>query len=194
MLVEIIFYGRGGQGAVTAANVLVDAAMYEGKHGQGFPFFGAERRGAPVTAFARLSDKPILRHGMFNEADVIVVLDPTLFELGVVKRGLLRDNGVLVANVPDNFELSPGTVNARSKFRAFAVNATRVAKELGLVIAGWPVVNTSMLGAFAKATGLVGLESVKKAIREYFPGKAGESNALAVERAYHETKLLFEVS
>lgn len=194
MLVEILFYGRGGQGAVTAANVLVEAAMYEGKHGQGFPFFGAERRGAPVTAFARLSDRPILRHGMFNEADVIVVLDHSLFELGFVKRGVLRDNGVLVANVPENFALEPSMVNAKGRYRAFAVNATRIAKELGLVIAGWPVVNTSMLGAFAKATGLVGLESVKKAIKAYFPGKAGESNALAVERAYHETKLLFEVS
>ncbi|ADV65486.1 2-oxoacid:acceptor oxidoreductase family protein [Desulfurococcus mucosus] len=192
MLYEILFFGRGGQGAVTAANILVEAAMMEGKHGQGFPFFGAERRGAPVTAFARISDKPILRHGMFSEADIIVVLDPGLLDLGVVKRGVLRENGVVVVNTEKD-HIPPGSLNHRGRARIYRVDATRIARELGLVIAGWPVVNTSMLGALAKATGLIGVESVEKAIGDYFGGKAGELNKLAAERAYGETKLVLEV-
>ncbi|MEM0342303.1 MAG: 2-oxoacid:acceptor oxidoreductase family protein [Desulfurococcus sp.] len=193
MLHEILFYGRGGQGAVTAANILVEAAMLEGKHGQGFPFFGAERRGAPVTAFARLSDKPILRHGMFNEADVIIVLDPGLLDLGVVKRSLLRENGIVVVNTEKD-KVPMESINHRGRARIYRVDATKIARDLGLVIAGWPVVNTSMLGAFAKATGLLTIESVKKAIMNYFEGgKAGELNMRAAERAYHETKLVLEV-
>ncbi|MGC8953869.1 MAG: 2-oxoacid:acceptor oxidoreductase family protein [Desulfurococcus sp.] len=193
MLYEILFYGRGGQGAVTAANILVEAAMFEGKHGQGFPFFGAERRGAPVTAFARLSDKPILRHGMFNEADVIIVLDPGLLDLGVVKRSLLRENGIVVVNTEKD-KVLPESINHRGRARIYRVDATKIARDLGLVIAGWPVVNTSMLGAFVKATGLLTIESVKKAIMNYFEGgKAGELNTRAAERAYHETKLILEV-
>lgn len=193
MLYEILFYGRGGQGAVTAANILVEAAMLEGKHGQGFPFFGAERRGAPVTAFARLSDKPILRHGMFNEADVIIVLDPGLLDLGVVKRSILRENGIVVVNTEKD-DISLESINRRGGARIYRVDATKIARDLGLVIAGWPVVNTSMLGAFAKATGLLTIESVKKAVMNYFEGgKAGELNMKAAERAYHETKLILEV-
>jgi len=193
MLYEILFYGRGGQGAVTAANILVEAAMMEGKYGQGFPFFGAERRGAPVTAFARLSDKPILRHGMFSEADIIVVLDPSLLDLGVVKRGVLRENGVLIVNT-EKEHVALENINHRGKARIYVVDATRIARDLGLVIAGWPVVNTSMLGALAKATGVLGVETIKKAIINYFEGgKAGELNAAAAERAYHETKLFMEV-
>ncbi|MEM1858001.1 MAG: 2-oxoacid:acceptor oxidoreductase family protein, partial [Desulfurococcaceae archaeon] len=98
MLHEIIFLGRGGQGAVTASNILVQAAIYENKYGQGFPFFGAERRGAPVTAYARISDKPVLKHGMFNEADVLVVFDDSLLKLGITKRFRLRNNAVLIVN------------------------------------------------------------------------------------------------
>jgi len=192
MIHEIIFYGRGGQGAVTAANVLVEAAMYEGLNGQAFPFFGAERRGAPVTAFARMSDKPILKHGMFNTADILVVFDQGLVASGVVSRVKLRNNGVLIVNTPER-GLDLSRVASEGGFRAYAVDATRIAHDLKLVIAGWPVVNTAMLGALVGAVKLVGIESVKKAIVSYFGEKAGTVNAQAAERAYAEVKLVKEV-
>ncbi|MCY0868745.1 MAG: 2-oxoacid:acceptor oxidoreductase family protein [Desulfurococcus sp.] len=193
MLVEILFYGRGGQGAVTAANILVEAAMMSGLHGQGFPFFGAERRGAPVTAFARISDKPILRHGMFREADVIVVLDRGLLDLGFVKSGVLKSNGTVIVNT-DESSIPIDKINISGRARVYSVNATRIARELGLVIAGWPVVNTSMLGALARATGLVDVETISKAIAEYFENsKIGILNAEAARRAYSETRLIMEV-
>jgi len=192
MIHEIIFYGRGGQGAVTAANVLVEAAMYEGLNGQAFPFFGAERRGAPVTAFARMSDKPILKHGMFNTADILVVFDQGLVASGVVSRVRLRNNGVLIVNTPER-GLDLSRVASEGGFRAYAVDATRIAHDLKLVIAGWPVVNTAMLGALVGAVRLVGIESVKKAIVSYFGEKAGTVNAQAAERAYAEVKLVKEV-
>ncbi|ADG91102.1 2-oxoacid:acceptor oxidoreductase family protein [Thermosphaera aggregans] len=192
MIHEIIFYGRGGQGAVTAANILVEAAMYEGLNGQAFPFFGAERRGAPVTAFARVSDKPILKHGMFNTADILVVFDQGLVASGVVSRVRLRNNGVLIVNTPER-GLDLSRVASEGGFKAYAVDATRIAHDLKLVIAGWPVVNTAMLGALVGAVKLVGIESVKKAIVNYFGEKAGAVNAQAAERAYAEVKLVKEV-
>lgn len=192
MIHEIIFYGRGGQGAVTAANILVEAAMYEGLNGQAFPFFGAERRGAPVTAFARVSDKPILKHGMFNTADILVVFDQGLVASGVVSRVRLRNNGVLIVNTPER-GLDLSRVASEGGFKAYVVDATRIAHDLKLVIAGWPVVNTAMLGALVGAVKLVGIESVKKAIVNYFGEKAGAVNAQAAERAYAEVKLVKEV-
>jgi len=183
MIHEIIFYGRGGQGAVTAANILVEAAMYEGLNGQAFPFFGAERRGAPVTAFARVSDKPILKHGMFNTADILVVLDHGLITSGVVGRVRLRKNGVLIVNTPEQ-GLDLSKIASEGGFKTYAVDATRIAHDLKLVIAGWPVVNTAMLGALVGAVKLASIDNVKKAIINYFGEKAGAVNAQAAERAY----------
>lgn len=188
MLKEIIFYGRGGQGGVTAANILVSAVLKEGLYGQGFPFFGAERRGAPVMAFSRISDKPILRHGMFYDCDVLVVLDPKLVSLGLTKRIEVRDNGVVVVNAPDNMVLEKRAFTLKGSAEFYRVNATKIALEKKLVIAGWPVVNTSMLGAFARATGLVSINSVAEAIKEYFHGPIGETNAEAAVEAYKQTR------
>lgn len=194
MLVETVFYGRGGQGGVTAANILVHAALRDGLYGQGFPFFGAERRGAPVMAFSRISDEPILRHGMFFDADVLVVLDRKLTLLGVTKRVRVRDNGIVIVNAPgkDVFDLSAFSFAGKAK--VYVVDATRIAVENKLIVAGWPVVNTSMLGAFSKATGVVSLESIMDAVKSYFPGRIGEVNALAAKQAYEETKLVAEAN
>ena len=181
MLVEIRFHGRGGQGAVTAANLLADAAVKEGKYAQAFPYFGAERRGAPVVAFARISDQPIETHTKIENPDIIVVLDPKLFELTDVTSGL-KDDGIIVANSPSKPPISNG------KYRVYCVDATRIAKELGLVVSGWPVVNTTMLGAFVKATGLVTLDSIVEAIREQFSGRLGDLNAEAAKRAMAEAR------
>ena len=179
MLVEIRFHGRGGQGAVTAANLLVDAAIREGKYAQAFPHFGAERRGAPVVAFARISDRPIQIHSQIEEPDIVVVLDPRLFELVNVLEGLKPD-GVVVVNAREKPFDSP--------HKTYCVDATRIAIDLGLVVSGWPVVNTTMLGALSRATGIVGLESIKWAITNNFKGRLGEKNAEAAERAYRETR------
>ncbi len=193
MLYELIFLGRGGQGGVTATNVLVQAAIYEGKYGQSFPFFGAERRGAPVTSYARISDKPILRHGMFDEADIIVVLDETLVKLGLLKKYTIRDGGLLIVNSSKQSSVSRDLVSTKGRVRVYGVNATEIAKELGLVVAGWPLVNTPMLGALVVASGIVSLSSVEKAIISYFGERIGAKNVEAVRRAYTETKLVGEV-
>jgi len=192
VLYEILFYGRGGQGAVTASHILVQAAIYENKHGQGFPFFGAERRGAPVTAYARISDKPILRRGVFSRADLVVVFDHRLIQVGLLKKVLIKDNGVLLVNTR-SAEISRDYINAESKVHVYTVDATKIAEDLGLVVAGWPVVNTAMLGAIVRALPVLSIWSVEKAIIEYLGSKMGESNREAASRAYKELVYLGEV-
>jgi pyruvate ferredoxin oxidoreductase gamma subunit len=181
LYVEIVFHGRGGQGGVTAANILAGAAVREGKWSQSFPHFGAERRGAPVRAYARISDRPILRHSQISKADVSVVLDSELFNLTNII-DTVKDNGIIVANAPDDFR-----VDIRSSQSLFCVNATQIARELKLIVAGWPVVNTSMLGALVKATPIVSLDSILAEIKSYWPGKPGELNAEAAKRAFERT-------
>lgn len=177
MLKEIRIHGRGGQGAVTAAQLLAHAAHLEGKHVQAFPYFGAERRGAPVKAFARISDAPILLHSQIYNPDYVVVLDPKLHEMVDVAEGLKRDGVIILNTTKKPSEIKLGD------WRIATVDATGIALELGLLVAGQPVVNTSMVGAFAGATGEVRLENVLKAIRENWRGSAGEKNARAAELA-----------
>ncbi|WP_456420098.1 pyruvate ferredoxin oxidoreductase subunit gamma [Methanocaldococcus infernus] len=171
-MIEIRFHGRGGQGAVTAAQILAKAAFYDGKYCQAFPFFGVERRGAPVRAFTRIDDKEILIRSQIYEPDYVVVLDPTLLDSVNVLEGLKKDGTVIVNTVKD---LDLG-------YKVYTLDATKIALD----VLGVPIVNTSMVGAFAGATKLVSLESVKKAILETFKGKLGEKNALAAEKAYNE--------
>jgi len=193
VLYEILFYGRGGQGAVTASHILVQAAIYENKYGQGFPFFGAERRGAPVTAYARVSDKPILRRGVFSRADFIVVFDHRLIRLGLLKKIQVKSNGALVLNASSNVDIKRDLVNAEGRVHVYVVDATRIAKDLGLTVAGWPLVNTAMLGALVKALPVVSLESTERAILEYFGPRAGKVNSEAAIRAYKELEYVGEV-
>ncbi|MCC6034338.1 MAG: 2-oxoacid:acceptor oxidoreductase family protein [Desulfurococcaceae archaeon] len=192
MLYEILFYGRGGQGAVTASHILVQAAIYENKYGQGFPFFSAERRGAPVTAYARISDKPILRRGVFSKADLVVVFDHRLIQLGLLKKVLIKNNGILIVNAR-GAEISRNHINVEGKVHVYAVDATKIAEELGLIVAGWPVVNTAMLGAIVRALPILSIQSVEKAIIEYLGPRIGESNREAASRAYKELVYLGEV-
>lgn len=177
-MVEIRFHGRGGQGAVTAANLLADAAIREGKYAQAFPHFGAERRGAPVVAFARISDRPIEIHSRIKHPDIIVVLDPRIFDLVNVADGL-KPGGIVVAN---------STVRRVEGYTNYCVDATGIARRLGLVISGWPVVNTTMLGALVRATGIVSLDSILGVVRENFRGKLGEVNSRAVLEAYESAR------
>lgn len=178
MLKEIRIHGRGGQGGVTAAELLARAAFKEGKWVQAIPFFGAERRGAPVKAFARLADEPILLRSQVYNPDYVIVLDATLLELVDVTEGLKEDGGVIINTMkkPQEMDIKQGHVAT--------VDATGIALELQLLVAGLPVLNTTMLGAFAKATEEVKLESILDVIRQEWKGAAGEKNAKAASLAY----------
>lgn len=178
MLKEIRIHGRGGQGGVTAAELLAKAAFKEGKWVQAFPFFGAERRGAPVNAFARIADRPILIRSQVYSPDYVMVLDHTLLDVVDVTNGLKKD-GVIIINTAKK----PEEIGVKG-YRVATVDATSIALQLKLLVAGLPVLNTPMLGAFAKATGEVKLESVIEAIKEAWPGAAGEKNAKAAALAY----------
>lgn len=178
MLKEIRIHGRGGQGGVTAAELLAKAAFKEGRWVQAFPFFGAERRGAPIKAFARFADIPILIRSQIYNPDYVIVLDPTLLDVVDVAEGLKKD-GIITVNTTKK----PEEIDIKGH-RVATVDATSIALELQLLVAGLPVLNTSMLGAFAKATEEVKLESVVQAIKETWPGAAGEKNAKAATLAY----------
>ena len=178
VLKEIRIHGRGGQGSVTAAEVLARAAFIEGKWVQAFPYFGAERRGAPVKAFARISSVPLLVHSQVYCPDYVIVLDPYIYKVVDVTEGLKKD-GVIVMNT----KRKPGELGLEG-WRVATVDATGIALELNLLVAGLPVVNSSVLGAFAKASGEVKLESVLQAVKETWSGGAGEKNARATELAY----------
>ncbi|HEB37703.1 MAG TPA: pyruvate ferredoxin oxidoreductase [Thermoplasmatales archaeon] len=184
-MIEICFHGRGGQGAVTAANILASAALKDGNIGvQAFPFFGAERRGAPVRAFARISDREInLRSEIYNP-DIVVVLDESIIGLVDVIGGL-KENGTIVINTtkrPNDFDFS-------RKFKVATVDATAIAIENNLLVGGIPVVNTPILGSIPRVLDKVTLDSIKQAIKEKWGGDLGERNAKATEEAFKRTEV-----
>ena len=172
---EIRIHGRGGQGSVTAAELIALAAFEDGKWCQAFPYFGTERRGAPVTAFARISDKQIRLRSQIYQPDYVIVQDPSLIHAVDVAGGL-KENGLLIVNS----EKKPSDLKITTSARVKTFDATKLALE----VIGLPIVNTALLGAFSGATGEIRLDSVNKAIRERFPGKVGEKNVAAVKRAY----------
>jgi pyruvate ferredoxin oxidoreductase gamma subunit len=187
--VEIRFHGRGGQGAVTAAKVLAAAAVEEGKYALAFPEYGAERRGAPVLAFTRIDEKPILEREPVLEPDIVVVFDPSL-EPEIYLKGL-KDNGMLVINTKKTIDelLKAIEESGLKKPRCIArVNATDIAiKHLRS-----PIVNTSMLAALVRASRVVGLDSVKDQIRKVFAERPhiAEANLKAMDEAYNATEVV----
>lgn len=183
MLKEIRIHGRGGQGSVTAAELLAHAAFFEGKWVQAFPYFGAERRGAPVKAFARVSEEPILVHSQVYSPDYVIVLDPLIHRVVDVTEGL-KSGGLILFNT----KKKPDEMGVKG-MRVGTVDATGIALELNLQVAGQPVVNTSIIGAYAKATGEVRLDSVVKAVKETWIGSAGDKNARAAELAFERVVL-----
>jgi len=183
-LKEIRFHGRGGQGAVTAAELLAKAVFNEGRYVQAFALFGAERRGAPVKAFARINDKEILIRSQIYHPDYVVVLDSGLLGIMDVTEGL-KEGGLALINT----RKKPEEIQLGTNYRLATVDATSIALELNLLVAGLPVVNTAILGAFARATDEVKLESVTYVIKEEWPGKVGEKNAYAAELAFQKTFL-----
>ncbi|MEJ5375571.1 MAG: 2-oxoacid:acceptor oxidoreductase family protein [bacterium] len=178
---EFRIHGRGGQGAVTTAELLALAAIAQGKYAQAFPSFGPERRGAPVMAFARISDEPIRIRSRVQEPDVVVVLDQSLLELVPVEEGL-KEKGAVVANAsgePKSFlgRLKPGQ-------RFYFVDANSIAAE----VLGRPITNTTMIGALLKATGVVELKSLEGPVRDRF-GRLADRNLEAMKRAYDSLKV-----
>ena len=177
---EVRFHGRGGQGAVTAANILAVAAFKEGKYIQAFPMFGVERRGAPVTAFARMNETPIYIRTQIYEPDAVVVLDPTLLEVVNVAQGLPEGGKIII-----NTRKDPGEFNF-DKMNVYTVDATTIAVENRLGTKTSPIVNTAILGAYSKVIGNVKMESFESAILEEAPIK-GEENVKASKDAFEHT-------
>ncbi|HEY0772704.1 MAG TPA: 2-oxoacid:acceptor oxidoreductase family protein [Nocardioidaceae bacterium] len=174
-------HGRGGQGAVTAAEMLSVAAFDEGRHAQAFPTFGSERTGAPVVSFCRIDDKPIRLREPITEPDALIVQDPTLLHQVNLFAGL-HDDGYLLVNTSRPLEeLGLGELTARLKAdRVVAVPATELAREH----LGRPLPNAALLGGFAALTAQVSIGSVADAIRARFAGAVGEGNVKAAEAAY----------
>jgi 2-oxoacid:acceptor oxidoreductase gamma subunit (pyruvate/2-ketoisovalerate family) len=183
-MLEIRFHGRGGQGAVKGSDVLAIAAFREGKEVQSFPFFGVERRGAPVTSFTRISDKEIRIHSYIYDPDILVILDPGLIDAVPVTDGL-KENGIIIINTirsPDSFQFA----EVKNPY-IHTVDCSSIAVKHGLGTKESPIVNTTILGAVSKVTGLVKIESIIEAIREKIPVKP-EQNALAAREAYDRVR------
>jgi 2-oxoacid:acceptor oxidoreductase gamma subunit (pyruvate/2-ketoisovalerate family) len=177
-MIKVRFHGRGGQGAVVASEMLARAAVKDGMHASAFPFFGVERRGAPVTAFCRLDDKPIRIHAGIYEPDHVVVLDQGLIKLTDVLQGLKPGGTILVNTSKALTELGLDTDR-----RIVTVDATGIALKWGLGSETSPIVNTAILGAFARICSKVSIDSVLDSIREYAPAKK-EQNVAAAQEAY----------
>jgi len=178
---QVRIHGRGGQGVVTAAELLSVAAFDEGRHAQAFPTFGSERTGAPVIGFCRIDDRAIRVREPIIEPDAVIVQDPTLLHQVDVFGGLGPDGYLLINSERSLEELGIGELEERFRAeRLVTVPATEVAREL----LGRPLPNAALLGGFAALTGVVSLASVAAAIRARFPGEVGERNVRAAERAF----------
>jgi pyruvate ferredoxin oxidoreductase gamma subunit len=181
-MIEMRFHGRGGQGAVTCAELVAQAAIDTGKYATAFPSFGPERRGAPVVAFARVDDKPIKLRSKIYNPDVVVVLDPSLLEIASPTVGL-REGGILVINTSSDAESIRKQLGYKG--RLAVVDAGRIAKE----VLGLPITNTTMVGALVKSTGLLDVASLKEPFNKRF-GKIASRNIQAMERAFSETLVM----
>jgi len=186
--IEVRWHGRGGQGAVTAAMILAEAAYYEGYRGvTAAPFFGAERRGAPVIASNRFARDPVRTFSLVEHPDVVVVLDETLLKVVNVASGM-RPDGIVIVNTAR----SPEAIELKTAVNIATTNATDWAKEAGLIVSGAVLFNTTILGGFAKATGLITMESIEKALRNHFQGQAADKNVRGAWLAYEGTMNLDE--
>jgi pyruvate ferredoxin oxidoreductase gamma subunit len=184
---EVRFHGRGGQGAVTAAELLALAAFEEGRHAQSYPSFGSERTGAPVVSYCRLSERPIRTRAPVVTPDCLVVIDPTLVHQVDVFAGLRPDGYLLVnsSRTLDRLALAPLAVQCSTE-RSLTVPATDVAQRL----IGKPLPNAALLGGFAALTAQVSLASVCSAIRERFAHdpSVGERNVAATAEVFELTR------
>jgi pyruvate ferredoxin oxidoreductase gamma subunit len=178
---QVRIHGRGGQGVVTAAEMLSIAAFIEGRQAQAFPSFGSERTGAPVVAFCRIDDREIRVREPIAEPDALIIQDPTLLHQVDVFSGLVPDGYILINSARSFDALGLGELLERfRRERLLAVPATELAREH----LGRPIPNAVLVGGFAALSGLISLESVVEAIRAKFPGKLGDGNAAAATAAF----------
>ncbi len=181
---EIRWHGRGGQGAVTGAKLLAKAGFLTGFAGvTSAPSFGAERRGAPITCYTRLSDEPVRVLSQVSEPDVVVVLDDSLVEVGNAAAGL-KSGGVMIVNTVR----TPEEIGAVGDFRVVVADVTGSAEAAGVIVGSTAMVNTAILGSIAAATGLVTLKSVGEAISEAFPTGPADKNIEAARLAFECTQ------
>ena len=178
---QIRIHGRGGQGVVTAAEMLSVAAFMEGHHAQAFPSFGSERTGAPVVAYCRIDDREIRLREPILEPDAIIIQDPTLLNQVDVFGGLRREGFILI-NTSRTFE-ALGLGEFAAQFPPSHL-CTVPATEIALKHVGRPMPNAALLGGFAAATGRITLESVSAAIREKFPARVAEGNIAAAAESF----------
>lgn len=178
---QVRIHGRGGQGVVTAAEMLSIAAFEEGRHAQAFPTFGSERTGAPVTSFCRIDDAPIRVREPISEPDALIVQDPTLLHQVDLFAGLAEDAYVLINSSRSFDHLGLGEFASRLRpERLLTVPATKIAREH----LGRPLPNTVLLGGFSSLSGVVSIESVVKAINDKFGGPVADANVLAARKAH----------
>ncbi|HFD05252.1 MAG TPA: pyruvate ferredoxin oxidoreductase [Firmicutes bacterium] len=183
-MIEILIHGRGGQGGVKASLALASAASKAGKYVQSFPEFGVERRGAPIKAFTRISDDPIVVRSKIYNPDHVVVLDPTLLHSIDVTEGLKEGGWIII-----NTEKSPDSFTEFAKrFKVATVNATKIAVDNNLGSKAAPIVNTAILGAIIRVLNVASKEDLEKGIKEFVPVKA-EANIKAAYEAYDQVKL-----
>ena len=183
---EIIIYGRGGQGAKTAAQLIAEVAIGKGEYAQAFPEYGPERTGAPVKSFARISDEPIKTSQPITKPDVVMVIDPTLLESIDVNSGMGKE-GILIVNSPKK----PEEIKKQTGFEGeiYTVDATGIAiKYLGRNLPNMPI-----LGAFVKITKAIDIESLLEKVKAKFLNKIGkektEANLSAIREAYESVKV-----
>ena len=182
-MIEVLQISRGGSGGVTGAKILAEAAMYEGLDSQAIPKYGSERRGAAVQAYVRFDDKPIRTHSPVYDANHALILDLSLLER--LNIDTVDKDGLIIVNAKEVPESLKGTGR-----KVAYVDATGISQELGLVMSGFTLVNMTMLGAFAKATEIVSLDNLVKAITSFWGEKRAPKNVEAAKRAYEETKVV----
>jgi pyruvate ferredoxin oxidoreductase gamma subunit len=184
-MLQIRVHGRGGQGVVTAAEMLSIAAFEQGRHAQAFPSFGSERTGAPVVAFCRIDDREVRLREPIVAPDVLIVQDQTLLHQVDVFQGLQRDGYVLINSKRNFDELGLGDIAARFRHERLT---TVPATDISLKHLGRPLPNAVLLGGFAALAGLVTLEAVAHAIRDKFSGRVADGNVAAATEAYEFVK------
>jgi pyruvate ferredoxin oxidoreductase gamma subunit len=184
-MLQTRIHGRGGQGVVTAAEMLSIAAFEQGRHAQAFPSFGSERTGAPVVAFCRIDDKEIRLREPILAPDVLIVQDPTLLHQVDVFQGLHADGYVLINSKRSFHDL--GLADIEKRYRVERLT-TVPATEIALKHLGRPLPNAVLLGGFAALSGLIALDAVSHAIRAKFKGKVADGNIAAAAEAYEYVK------
>lgn len=178
---EVRIHGRGGQGVVTAAEILSIAAFLQGSYAQAFPSFGSERTGAPVVSFCRISDREIRLREPVMQPDALIIQDPTLLHQVDVFSGLKLDGYVLINTSRSFDELGIGEIATGRRAERLC---TVPASDLALKHVGRPLPNVALLGGFSALSGLISLDSVAAAVRDKFSGKVADDNIAAATAAY----------